>query len=464
VALENACTFVYNLVKEVMVSFINRYTEELNVQIGKRNLQAPNQWELLDLDNLKFPKPTVICLSGNGALTNNQANKLAQQVETYLDLMFSSKDGNHALENIDIMSVKYAYCNITGAGILDELAIEQLAIAILELLVDKNGNKLNLADAKKNMSRLTFFTYCAGNKELQNIICNLNDKLALVGYNQNEIKAIDQATLEVSFAPLNYPLNFLPSVDILSLNDSLMAKYLYGGLGTMTKEQLNHLDGVYLHQTAPGPLFGLLGDIDTAASIQVLSTGLLNSYSEEIDEHAITITARDQDWNIRPTHLNGVAHRSNNADCVSQIMAWALCKGVENSIQNFQSQTYIPNTYWDELVDDFKSIIHSYGQDKLARNQNYMYKKRKSKFNRSRKKLFRFLPRTSIPTYQEMIDTLNNADSWETVITYLQNNNFFGIEHVLPEVQVLTQPEKASILKMAGQTDAAHIQEIGIEI
>lgn len=50
------------------------------------------------------------------------------------------------------------------------------------------------------------------------------------------------------------------------------------------------------------------------------------------------------------------------------MMAWALCKGVENSLQNFQAKKYIPNTYWQELIPDFKSIIHSFGRKKLSKN------------------------------------------------------------------------------------------------
>ena len=437
---------------------INRYIDDLVTQIGKINPSTINQWEILPLDSLKFTKPTVLCFSGNGAVTNKQANKLAQQAAAYLGLMFKTKDGNHTLDNVDIMGIKYAISNITGSGIIDETALNQLSNAILALLVDKDGNKLDLATAKKNMSRLTFFTYCAGNHELQATIHNLNKKMTMIGYDYTEIKAINRATLEVCFAPLNYPLNRIPCVRVFSMSDSLMNKFLYDGLGSVTEKQLDLLDGVHIHQTQSDT-------INAAASIEVLSSGLINSHNGKLNEHAVTIMGRNYDWSLRTTFIDGKAYQAPNADCVSQIMAWALCKGVENSVQNFQAQEYVPNTYWHELAGDFKSIINSFGQEKLARNPNLMYKKRKLQFNCQRmKKLFKFFPRFALPHYDEMVDKLNNADSWEDAVNYLKKNQFLGVEHVLPEVQVLTNPEKAAILKMAGKNDEAHIQELGIEI
>ena len=426
------------------------------IEFGKRNLKAPNHWELLDLDDLHFTKPTVICLSGNGTVTNKGANGFAKQAETYLDLMFKNKDGNKTLDNVDIMGVKYVISQTTAIGGLDDKLYEQLSLAMLELLVDKEGNKFDLATAKKNMAQVTFFTYCAGNQELQNIIAKLNEKLALVGYSQKEIVAINQATLEVSFAPLSVNYNKIPSVRVISLKDSLMKTYLHAELQKLTGGQTPNFDGVALHEDEPGFLYGEASANSSAPSLQVLSTSLFNSSEEEIDEHLVRLTARDEDWNLKPSYRHGVEHRAGNADCVSQMMAWALCKGVENSIQNFQAATYVPNTYWHELTDDFQSIIDSYGQTKLAQNPVLMHNQRKAKFNRIRaKKKFSMVGNVNLPTYEEIVSRLNNAESWEDVVAYLQAQDFLGVEHVLPAVQVLTQPEKDAILKMAGITPTA---------
>ena len=185
------------------------------VEIGKRNLNAENHWELLDLDNLKFEKPTVLCFSGNATLTNEDANGLAKMVENYLGLMFTPKQDYHLFDHIDILGVKYARLS-KNIGCLDESAVEQIANAIFSLLVDGRGQRLNLQQAKQNMSRITFFTFCAGNQELVKVIGTLNQKLADVGYEADEIYAINRASLEVSYAPENIMYNRIPSVRVLS--------------------------------------------------------------------------------------------------------------------------------------------------------------------------------------------------------------------------------------------------------
>lgn len=340
----------------------------LGVEVGKRNLNAPHHWELLDLDNLKFVKPTVLCLSGNYATTNRDANAFAKQVENYLGLMFAPKQGYHKLDHLDIVGVKYSQY-----GDLSQSAINKIANAILLLLIDKNGYPLDINTAKKNMSRITFFTFCAGNKALQSIINNLNEKLLLFGYTENEAYAINNATLEVAYAPLNVLYNRIPSVRVISKKDEVVGELNFALLkkgGAFTGKQDN--DGIHLHRDKLGSLNGINRVIQptilpnlpfntaTAESIQITTNRLLNTYDGQYDEHYIAITARDQDWKINPTKIKNALHYAPNADCVSQMMAWALCKGVENSLQNFKAKNYVPNTYWHEMVDDFQSIINSY--------------------------------------------------------------------------------------------------------
>ena len=93
-----------------------------------------------------------------------------------------------------------------------------------------------------------------------------------------------------------------------------------------------------------------------------------------------------------------------------------------------------------------------------------MHNQRKAKFNRLRaKKKFSMVGNVNLPTYEEMISTLNNADSWKEVLAYCQTNDFLGVEYVLPAVQVLTQAEKNIILKMAGQSALDKAQDTGLE-
>ena len=50
------------------------------------------------------------------------------------------------------------------------------------------------------------------------------------------------------------------------------------------------------------------------------------------------------------------------------------------------------------------------------------------------------------PSYDEMVDMLNNADSYEEIISILDKYNYCGVRAVLPAVMVLTDEEKRAIL------------------
>ena len=442
---------------------IDRYAK---VEIGKRNLQAENHWEILDLKNLKFEKPTVLCLPGNRAVTHQDANGLAKQVENHLDLLFKTKTGRHTLEQVDIISLKYPLCG-EDRGRLTELATCQLADALLALVVDANGKRLDVESAKQKMSRVSFFTFCAGNHELQMILHLCNAAMAQLGYREDEIRAIYSATLEVSFAPLDHVVNYVPSVRVLSQRDDTIGFNHFHMLkagGVLTKEQEDNLDGIYLHQDTPGKLYGFAHHANNAPSIQIISSNLLNAYSGELpydypNEHYISLTARDQDWNLRPFHHGDEAYQSPNADCVSQMMAWALCKGVENSVQNFTAKTYVPNTYWNEMMDDLKSIIKSYDHEKLT-----ISPARATAMHQHEFELRKRQQTAPIPSFETMVNTLNHVNSWEEALAYLQEHNFFGVEYVLPEVQVLTATEKDALLVMAGKKPANTRPDLGIEI
>ena len=165
-----------------MEQSINQFNNHQTVEVGKRNLQAPNHWELLDLDNLKFEKPTVVCLCGNDTTTNAKANGFTKQAETYLDLMFKTKDGGNVLDNVDILGVKY-----DNSGDISDQDSDKIVKAIFNLLVNKNNKRLDIETAQKNMSRLTFFTYCQGHSTLWLIIAKLRYDLSQIGYSKNEI-------------------------------------------------------------------------------------------------------------------------------------------------------------------------------------------------------------------------------------------------------------------------------------
>ena len=338
-------------------------------EIGRRNPNFPRQWEFLDIDNLRFNRPVIICLSGSSTTENKLVNIIAKIIQNYLDLLFKTKDGKNALDYVDIIGIKYARKdrNTYEKGYITEEYVDKLTDALVDLLTNWNQHKLPLDCAKRKFAQITFFTYCYGKQVLENLINILNEKLAAVGYTPAEINFIFGASKEVSFAPHTFTGNKIPSVHIISNNDQIaspMLKNLY------TEQQLTELNGITLHQDKPGFLYGQPCDTATAPCIQIISSKLLNTSqtsNKALNDHNIKCVSRDDNWDLKAYSPHDQSKYPFNADCVSQMIAWALCRGVENRMQNFKATTYIPNPDWGNLISELQSIVDSYIPEKLAK-------------------------------------------------------------------------------------------------
>lgn len=343
-----------------------RYTY---TEIGLRDSTAQHHYRVLNPDNLQFGnRPIIIGISGNGATKNEDANGFTKIIQTYLDLMFKTKDGKNALDYVDIMGIKYASRSKQGGnGYVTKNFANQLTDAMIKLLTDQNGKLLSLDQACQNFSRLTFFTYCQGNFSLNDIIDLLNEKLLDLGYTTDEITAINNASMEVSFAALNPVDNKIPSVRILSINDPVVFSDLDYLVATDPK--IKNLNGIALHQDQPGYLYGKPRAGATAPSIQIISSNLLNAYSGfhvVYNDHNINCLSFNQDWKLKPCEIHGKNLVSLNAQCAAELMALSLCAAVQHSLDNLTAPSYQPNRHWHQLPAELQYNIDSYAPVKLA--------------------------------------------------------------------------------------------------
>ena len=62
---------------------------------GKRNLDKPTHWQRLNLSNYSPDKPVVVCIGGNGTISDTTANGVCKFVENHLQLLFNKNGINH---------------------------------------------------------------------------------------------------------------------------------------------------------------------------------------------------------------------------------------------------------------------------------------------------------------------------------------------------------------------------------
>ena len=158
-----------------------------NVIWGKRNLDKATHWQRLNLEKYSPNKPVVVCISGNGTISDESANGICKVVENYLLLLFKKSGVNKVYDNVDIMSAVYPVDGNNERGKFSKEDIDHFVDNFLiKLLQDDNDELVPLNEACRRLSQVTFFTFCRGHVEVDKIMRALYKELKVLGYSQQE--------------------------------------------------------------------------------------------------------------------------------------------------------------------------------------------------------------------------------------------------------------------------------------
>ena len=321
---------------------------------GMRDLDKANHWRRLKLEKYSPDKPVVVCIGGNGTITENSANGVCKMVENYLQLLFKKNGMNHVYDHVDIISAVYP---VNGEDEKGKFSKEDIDYFVDNFLIkriqDENDELLPLAEACRRLSQVTFFTFCRGHLEVDKIMRAFYKELKVLGYSQQERDILMLSTFEISYAPLTYG-SVIPVMYVDSKQDEMLNS------AWKNKETAIHIDdglnGVAVKYERYGDplLSGVAVSEAIFDAIHVYSSRLRNNI--EGDEHNLSLLARDGGWN---------AKYEPNADCVSQLIAWELSRSVENSVENRNSKKFIPKKSLEELLEELESIKNDFSAEEL---------------------------------------------------------------------------------------------------
>ena len=321
---------------------------------GKRNLDKATHWQRLKLENYNPNKPVVVCIGGNGTISEESANGMCKFVENYLQLLFKEKGINRVYDYIDIVGAVYPVQENNERGKFSKEDINDFVDGFLiKLLQDENDELVPLNEACRRLSQITFFTFCKGHFEVYKIMRAFYKELQVLGYSKQECDILMLSTFEVSYAPLIYA-SLIPVVYVDSKQDEMLN---YVWKNKETKVQLDeNLNGVAVKYERFGDplLSGVALSEAVFDSIHIYSSRLRNNV--ESNEHNLSILSRDGGWNAR---------YEPNADCVSQMTAWALSRAVENGIDNFKSKKLVPKMPLEELMKEMEAIKKDFSEEEL---------------------------------------------------------------------------------------------------
>lgn len=356
------------------VEYMAIIKKRISAKWGKRNFRCESNWEEINLNSYKIDKPVVVCLSGNSAITAKDANGFCKRAEILLELL--TKNNPHC-ENVEIIGPAYGhYAKVSIPDMTDEErkkfikkypssedymkenpdSVEHRDIGnlsgdevgefvdrvLLPCCMDEKGKKISIDKACKNLSLITFFSWCHGANEVNSILNDLSIRCHEIGYSIGDIYRMMSSMMQVTYAPV-IEGNMCPTVRVDSLLD-------YNNIAlSEDNSDVNGIKIKYEYSEENRKRF-----FDT---IHVLSSKLTNLSKKEVNEHSVKYLDRDDGWDIKDGHPN--------ADCVSQIISWVLCRSVENSFENLVSKNFVPKKPLLGLKQEIESIQNSFDKEEL---------------------------------------------------------------------------------------------------
>lgn len=315
--------------------------------IGKRNLDAPNHWQELDLSSYKITKPTVICLGGNFTKKSREANNMCKIAESLLGLKRQISDERATYNDVDLVGV--AYGEIEGKSASSSTAVTMLEVAemvdslLLPLAVNDQGERLSMEEAQRNFCNVNFFSHCYGATVINSMIFDLGRKMLALGYQSSEILNIEGQMTSVSYAPTAEVYN-MPSFQVVSARD---------GVSMVPTGASKHFNDLFFDVFEGRKVFS--GNYLFKEDENTVTLYTSNMSSLPTNEHLISLLGRSEFW--RYNTLN-----ADNADGVSQATAYALATAVATGVKNQINDSFDPKPTVDEMFEGCKSVLSGFKQ------------------------------------------------------------------------------------------------------
>ncbi len=184
----------------------------------------PIHWREMDINHINLTKPTILCFGGIGTTNDKDANFVAKMIQRLL--------GINAEANL-VSIVHSHYMGETAARYFDEDKEEHLRNHIKEsydivdalflpIVCDKNGNRLMVQEACRNVRNINIFAHCYGYFSTVNYVEDaLKSTLEMLCYTEDEIRQILKQIFVVSYEAGDIFQTGFSNLNINSVNSEL---------------------------------------------------------------------------------------------------------------------------------------------------------------------------------------------------------------------------------------------------
>ncbi len=304
--------------------------------------------EVVSLNKLKLKRPILLIFNGNGIESNRQAKLSIDVIDSLLGVFKN---------DVDVLSVNYN--SGTYNDDLYETNISNIVDNLFVRLISKNGKRLDIKEACKNMRNITIFAHCFGDKIIRDIVISLDFEMQCMNYDKKERMVILKQIFAVIYAikTTNQEINYL---NVISPNDMV-----FNGEGDkqwedfalklkdenfkseikISDEDVKNIENIINDAKEKNPLrnfgsgkvlepFYKYNDrcyiINDGNGLRIITSPMFVS---DKFEHTMRRLSRGENWQpCEDTKPSG--------DYVSKCISSALCNSVANSILNNNSERF----------------------------------------------------------------------------------------------------------------------------
>lgn len=303
---------------------------------GIRDVNAKNHCRRVGIEDIVCSKPIVFCFSGSGTITEKEANGFCKLAESCLGDKFSS--------NIDFIGVSYGHKDGFKCGNINNKEKDIFVNQILLNLCKNYNDNLSVEQCCKNLSRITFFTFCQGPLDVIEIIKTFSDKLQQNGFSKEDIKVMVKSLFELSYG--GSKVVACPKVALGSMQDVGGNVFAYYYLGN--DAEADDFKGRALVYDKIGQFCGKpFPQPRDYESITIMVDSILNKEYRDMqdkknDENMKIFVSEDHNIGYFKKDING-----DLLDCVnsqgkylSMVMEVSLQQRIMNSLENIKKDNY----------------------------------------------------------------------------------------------------------------------------
>lgn len=268
----------------------------------------------------QYIKPILLCLDGNGNTNLKNANGFAKGLVNTVNIN----------DEVEVISVRYRPKSKkakTTTGILSFEDIQKLVDCFFMPLLQKDGKRLSVVNAKRNIQKISVFSYCYGAKVLNDINAVLKSRMLELGFKEDKITQILKCITNVCYAP------YCKNEDNTNLNIKSFDDAFFGeDYREQAKEKIDNLprkerEKFYLEKF----LYIGNGVIFNDQDFNLYAQNLNGSVLELEDDHLIGSVMKNEKGEFLSDKDNLHSHT------VSKCLKLIINKVIENSLVNQQN-------------------------------------------------------------------------------------------------------------------------------